>query len=140
MHFDVGAGCRSQPEMQARVVAGKIAALAHHFLRLDMSAVTNQHARADGAAVALRPHEPDLDPVVSGGGVVAQQRRRLILIHHQDVEIAVVVEVAKSAAAAHVASIDRGSGIFAQFEKMPIRQIAKDDGGTFGGKTCVNPL
>ena len=46
--------------------------------------------------------EQHLQPVAGARDVVAQERRRLVHVHHQDVDVAVVVEVAEGTAAARV--------------------------------------
>ena len=78
-----------------------------------MSAVPHDYSRADGAAVALDAFEAHFDPMVRRGRVVAQQRGRLVLVEDENVEVAVVVEVAKGAASALVMGRDSGAGFFA---------------------------
>ncbi len=96
--------------MQPRIVSGDITGLAEQGLRLGFAAIAGQHGCAQGAAVAFGAFQANFDPVVAFRRVVAQQRRRLVLVHDENVEIAVVVEIAKGAAAAGVMLIECGTG------------------------------
>ena len=67
--------------------------------RLDFPHLTGVSGRqtdpgADGSAIAARAHQAQQHSVVAGCGVVAQQLHRSTVVRHEDVEIAVVVDVA----------------------------------------------
>src|SRR5450631_1306994 len=113
--------------MQARIVRGEKAPLTGNALRLYFPSVSHPHARADSAAIALSAFQPYLQPMITGGYVVAQQRGRLIAVHDENVEIAVIVEIAEGTPPAHMWRRDRGSGLFSEFDKSPISLAAEND-------------
>ena len=63
-HFDVRGLFGAQAEMQAWVIRGDVAGLAHHFLHLRLAAVTDYHATTDSAAIAPRSLQADLQPMI----------------------------------------------------------------------------
>ena len=63
--------------------------------------------------------------------IVAKQRRRFILIHNQNVEVAVVVEVAERATPAHVALIERGLRAIRYFFKCSVSPVTEDNSRSF---------
>src|ERR1019366_7856772 len=100
--------------METRIVRGEKAGLAGDALRLYFPSVSHEHASADSAAVALRALQPDFQPMIPPWSVVAQQRGRLIAVHDENVEVAVIVEVAEGASAAHVARCNGRTGLIAK--------------------------
>ncbi len=105
-NLDIGGVGGAEAEVQPAVVDREIGGLAQHFLRLHRIAVAHRDPRADGAAVGFDARQLDLEPVVAAGHVVAQERRRLILIDDQDVDVAIVIEIAEGTAAAGVRGFD----------------------------------
>src|SRR3984885_2666358 len=67
--------------------------------------------------------------MIAGGSVVAQQSGRFIAVHDENVEVAVVVEVAERAAAADVARCDGRTALIAELYKSSIALVAKDKAG-----------
>src|SRR5207248_10305332 len=123
----IGRRLRPEPEMEPPVVDRIEAALRQHFLRLYPSPITGGNSRADGAAVRLRADEPDLEPVSRlariGFQIVPKQRRRLVHIHHEDVDIAVIIEIAERAAPAAVRRADTRPRLIDQFFEFPVTQV-----------------
>jgi hypothetical protein len=64
--------------------------------------------------------------VILLGSVVAQQGGRLILIHDDDVEVAVIVEIAEGTSAADVTDIDGRAGFVSHAGKGAVAAIAKE--------------
>ena len=67
--------------------------------------------------------------MIAGRSVIAQQSGRFIAVHDENVEVAVVVEVAESAASADVARCDGRTALIAKLYKSPIALVAKDEAG-----------
>src|SRR5579862_3144793 len=84
-------------------------------------------ARADRAAVGLDANQLHLQPVIAAGKIVAQQGRRLVHVHDQDVDISVIIEIAKGAATAGVRSRYSGTRLIDQLFELPARESAKHD-------------
>src|SRR6476646_373373 len=99
-NLDVSRGRRTETEVQAAVVHRQVRRLTQDFLRLLPVAVKNSYPRPNRAAVRTYARQLHLQPMVVTAHVIAQQRRRLIVIHDDDVHVAVVIEVAESAAPA----------------------------------------
>ena len=76
------------------------------LIHLRVIASDDAHPRADGGAIALRSNQFDLDPVLLVAAIVAQQGRDVIHVQDQCVDVAIVVEVAESGAAAGKALVD----------------------------------
>jgi len=113
--------------MQTRIVRGEIAGLAGDALRLHLRSISQEPARADCAAVALRALQTDFQPMIARWGIVAQQGGRLIPVHDENVQVPIIVEVAEGASAAHVARIDGGTGLIPKLPKSSILLVAEND-------------
>src|SRR5262245_9189126 len=122
---------RSQPEVQAAVAHRQVGRLAQHFLRLYLPAIMHGYPRADRAAIRFHPGQLHLDPVVAAGDVITQQGRRLVLVVDEDVNIAIVVEIAKCKAAAGVGGLDSRTGLSDQFLEPGVTQVAEDHARSF---------
>lgn len=96
----VRSGRLPKAEMKARVIARKITRLAQDRLGLDPAGVPGQHPGANGAAIRLRSYQLHLQPVVCSLQIVSQQRGSRVHIQDQNIQITVVVEIAKRAPAA----------------------------------------
>ena len=82
----------------------------------------DQDAGADRVAVAPGPPQLEPDPVVAGLRVVAQQGRRGVLVIDDDVDVAVVVDVAERRAAADVTGVEVRPGVAGrQAEALPLQ-------------------
>src|ERR1035438_5029948 len=119
--------------MQARVVRREKTGLAGQALCLHLSAVARQNSGADRTAIAFCSFQAHFDPMIAGGSVIAQKRRGLIAVHDENVEVAIVVEVAEGASAAHVARCNGGTGLIAQFEESSIALVAEYQTRIAGG-------
>jgi hypothetical protein len=72
--------------------------------------------------------------VIGAAHVVAQQRGRLVQIHDQDIDVAIVIEIAEGHAAAGMRLGDAGPRQVAQFFEFAVSQIAKNHAGRFVGR------
>src|SRR5579883_864428 len=124
--FEIGGRRGPQPEVQAAVARRKISALRQHRLRLPPIAVACHHRRADRRAVRLRALQQHFQPMAGASQIIAQQRGRLVHVHDQDVEVAVVIEIAESDATARVRLGDARPGLLQQFFELAGAEIAKD--------------
>src|SRR5205807_4955841 len=91
---------RAQAKVRPQVVLREIAAAAPNFIELHDSGGVNGDTRADGGTIALGSNQVKGNAVVAVAGLVDQQRRWLADVEHQNVHVAVVINVAKSSAAA----------------------------------------
>src|ERR1035437_198624 len=126
-------GRGAEPEMQPAIVDRKIGRLGHHRLRLPALPIRSHHLGANRTAVGGNPDQQDLQPVIGPANVIAQQRRRLVEIHHQDVDVAVVIEIAESHSPAAMRLGDAGPRQVAQFFEFAVSQIAKNHAGRLVG-------
>ena len=69
--------------------------------------------------------------MVDAANVVAQQRRQLVHVHDENIEVAVVVEIAESHAATGVRAGHAGTGLVQQFLEPAAAQVAEDHEGSF---------
>src|SRR5258705_8065895 len=88
--------------MQAPVVHRVEAGLSADLLRLHPIAVSCSHPCANRAAIASHSNQQDFQPVVSARQIISQQRWWLVHVPHEDVDVAIIVEIPESAAAAGV--------------------------------------
>jgi len=84
---------RPEAEVEPRIALRQVARAGAHVPDLGAPARGEPHPRTDGVAVAGRPDQAQLQPVVAIADVVAQQPRPVVDVEYQQVEIAVVVEV-----------------------------------------------
>ena len=90
----------AEPEVHTGVTLGEIAPTARGLGDLDQVSGPRCHARADRAAVGRAAREGDDQEVAPVPTVVAQQGRWAIEVVDDEVEVAVVVEIAARRAAA----------------------------------------
>ena len=50
--------------MKAGIIGRHVACLAQHRLRLRLASIVNKHTGANGASIALRSFQPNLDPMI----------------------------------------------------------------------------
>src|SRR5690349_14299139 len=81
-------------------------------------------AGADAAAVGFRADRADFDPIVFVRGVATDELRRSVDAIDDEVEVAVVVEVAEGAAARRRWDGDAGAGVERNVFKTAVAQIA----------------
>ncbi len=96
----------------------------------------------DGVAVAPGPLEDEPDPVVLRLGVVAEQGPRTVLVVDDDVDVAVVVDVAEGRAAADVLGVEVRPGVAGgQAEPSPLVPLARSTRryGRAGGSPRTRP-
>src|SRR6187401_495070 len=105
--IDGGAG--AEADVQAALVLGAEAAGGEYVLPLRPAVPGDVHTRADGAAVADRALEFEIDPVPPRRHRVAVQERRPGLIRHDDVEDAAVAEIGER----HGAAVEAVAGAHA---------------------------
>ena len=125
--LQIGGRGVAQPEVQPQVVHGIEAGLAQHFLSLPLVAVIRRDPRADRAAIGFHADQFHFQPVMIAAHIVAQQRRRLVEIDDQDVDVAVIIEIAKRAAAAGMDGGYARPRLFDQLFKFAIPQVAEND-------------
>ncbi len=113
--------------MQPGVIAGVVARLTDYGLHLFLTTIMGDHASPDGASVGFDALQFHFNPALLRVNIIAQQRRRLVHIHDQDVHVAVVIEVSKSAPPAAVRGCDSCSGLCRQFFKGAVPEIAKQN-------------
>src|SRR5207245_1141665 len=116
-------------KVHAQIVLRKIAAAATHFVDLRMQALLARKmrdtfdARADAAAIGFRADGFDFDPVVGGAGIATQQLRKIVDGIDDDVEVAVIVEVAEGASARGDRRGNSGASVIGNIFEAPVAQI-----------------
>jgi len=116
-------------EMHAQVVLGKITAAAADFVNLRMKRFFASEMRdafeprTDAAAIGFRADGLDFEPVVAGARIAAQELRKVVDGIDNDVEVAVVVEVAESAATRGDRSGNAGTCVVGDIIEASIAQI-----------------
>src|SRR5436309_6906994 len=112
--------------MQPQIIRGVKARLAQHLLRLNPASISGSHAGSNRAAVRFHSDQLDLQPMVVASQIVAQQRWRLVEVDDQDIDIAVVIEIAECAPPAAMGFGYRGACGATQLFESAATQIAKD--------------
>src|SRR5882762_868560 len=116
-------------EVDAEIVLRKVAAAAADFVNLWMQALLDGKmsdafdARADAAAIGFCADGFNFDPIVAGARVAAKELRVIVDGVDDDVEIAVVVEIAEGAAARGDGDGDARAGVIGNVAKVYIAQI-----------------
>src|SRR5438105_1916113 len=77
--------------------------------------------------------------MTGAGNIVAQQRRRFVHVHDENIEIAIVIEIAERHAATGMSLGNRGTRL-QQFLKFTAPQIAKEDSRRLVGKLRILTL
>src|ERR1035441_3417427 len=139
-NLQAGRGRGAQPEMQPAIVDGKIRGLGEHCLHLPALPIRGHHLGANRTTVGGNANQQDLQPVIRPGDVIAQQRRRLVEIDNQNVDVAVVIEIAESHSPAAMRLGDAGPRQTAQFFEFAVSQIAKNHAGRLVGGIRRLPL
>src|SRR5215470_5212258 len=85
-----------QAEMQPRVALRDVTRAAPHFVYLRQIAGDDFDLGADAVAVALDADRPDRHEVIRVAAVVPQQLRRAVQIVDDNVNIAVIIQIAES--------------------------------------------
>src|ERR1035438_3216147 len=128
-NLQAGRGRGAQPEMQPAIVDGKIGGLGEDRLHLPALPIRGHHLGANRTTVGGNANQQDLQPVIRPGDVIAQQRRRLVEIDNQNVDVAIVIEIAESHSPAAMRLGDAGPRQTAQFFEFAVSQIAKNHAG-----------
>ena len=109
-------------------------------LGLSARAVDCGHSGADGASIGLHAFEQDLDPVVVAGDVVTQQRGRFVEIDDEDIEVAIVIEVAERATAAGMYGRKPAATVVGGVDEFPIPEISEQHARTFIRVIRIKPF
>jgi hypothetical protein len=113
--------------MQPRIVTGVVAGLTDESLSLDLISIVRNDSRADRASIRFHSFEFDLEPVLFALKIVSQKRRWLIHVHDQYVQVAVVIEIAKRAAAAAMSRSNPFATLRLQFLKSAVTQVTEQN-------------
>src|SRR5262245_46694211 len=111
-------GC-SQSEVEPQIVLRNKARLTQNRLRLDAPAAADADLGSDRAARRFRSHQMQANPVMAGVLVVAQQCGRLTHIHDENIDIAVIIDIAESSATAGMFFSYGGSAQIADIFETP---------------------
>jgi len=119
----------AEAEVDAQVVLGEIAAAAADFVDLRMGIFfaggmgDAPEARADAAAIGFCADGFDFDPVVAGARIAAEELGEIVDSVDDDVEVAVIVEVAEGAAARGHGRGDAGAGVVGNVIEAAVAEI-----------------
>ena len=81
-------------------------------------------SRAECVAIDL-PYKFDLQPRSRGETVIAQQRRRTVDIVDENIQIAIVIEIAQRGAASGPRLLERRAGAFSDAFEGAVSQVAE---------------
>ncbi len=95
-------------------------------MRLGLSAIMRQDASSDGSAIGFCAFELNLNPVGLPCEVVAQKRRRFVKVDDNDVNIAIIIEIPESAAAAAMLGGHAGPCFVNQLLKYALPQVPEN--------------
>jgi hypothetical protein len=126
VHFDVYRDVVSQAKVQAGITAGIKTTLTENTLSLDFSAIMHENAGPDRAAVGLYALELHLNPIWFSLNVIAQQRRWFVQVDDENVDVAIVIEIAKGTSPAAVGCGNARASHFDELLKSLIAEIAKN--------------
>src|SRR6267142_148374 len=125
-YFKVGGSGRSQAEMQPGIVAGEETGLTKYSLSLRLSAVMSYDSSSYRTAVGIHAFQLNFNPVGFSRKVVSQQRRWLIEIDDDDVQVAIIIEIAESASAAAMCCGYARPSFLDQLFKHAFAQVSKN--------------
>src|SRR5262249_1000598 len=117
-----------EPEVEPEVALRQVAASAAHFVHLSKIAGHNFDPRSDAVTLTFDSNGLDQYRIISVAAVIAKQLWRSIKISYNDVDIAVVVEVAESDATAHPFFHQRCAALRSHFREgsvvaIPVKQL-----------------
>jgi hypothetical protein len=105
--------------VQSRILRGLVAHATLSLVIENQISRCDFDARAHAVAVRLGSDQEDFQPVVRIAAIIAQKLRGLSAIVDQDVQVAVVVEVADGGAAAYARQLKVRPKLVADVSKMP---------------------
>src|SRR5689334_1532094 len=106
--------------MDAKVILGKIATPAAHFVDLRLRTGDHLDLSSNRKTVTACTHQLQRDPVVSAGCLIVKNHRRPIDVFDYDVHFPVIVKVTESRATAWFRDRQRGAGAKANIPKCAI--------------------
>jgi hypothetical protein len=116
----------SDPEEQAAIVIGEVAAARTHILRLRHGTGGDPHAGSQGIPVAPAAGQRQADPVAAMGGVVAEQTCRLVVAREKDIGIAVVVIIPERGSPRHLTLGEEAAALPGDIGEQPVSLVAEE--------------
>ena len=109
--------------MGARIVDGVVAGLAQNENGLPAAGGFHANLRPDGRTVRRGAGEAGVEPVVGRGVGVLKQRRGLVHVHDEEIDAAVVIEVAGGSRTARMTGLHTGAGAGGNVFKLAVSQV-----------------
>ena len=94
-----------------------------HFIHLRVRPGDHAHTRSDSGAIAFRPNQFQLDPILQIAAVVAQQGRDVIHIQNQRIDVPVIVIISESRAPTGESLADSGPHFCGNILELAFAQI-----------------
>ena len=113
--------------MKPGIIAGEITRLTQKVLRLHLFSISHHDSGSDRASVGFSSDQFYLEPVVLRGSIIAQERGGLVQIHDDNVEIAIIIEISESAAAAGMRCCNARTSFLDKFFKTALAQIPENN-------------
>ena len=107
----------SQTKMKPRILRRLVAHAAFALVIECQISGHDLHPRPHTVTIRPRPDQRNLQPVIGIAAVVAQQLGRLAVVVHQDVQVAIIVEIADRRAPAHARQLEVGAQLGADIFK-----------------------
>src|SRR5436309_2141679 len=99
----------AESEVQARILSRLVTHTPFPLLILHQVTGRELDASADGVAVRFRADKENFQPMIGVSAVVAQQLRPLAIVTNQNVDVAVIIEIAGRCAAAYAGRLHAGT-------------------------------
>src|SRR3989454_10319608 len=136
----VDLGGITETEMRAQVTRGKIAASAFDFADLRFCSYADRKPAADAVPVAGPTYRPNPQPVVLVSTVVSQEGGCPVDIVHENIDVAVVVEIAEGCATRAILACQSPTHREAHFFETCSALIHVNEGTLCVGSANVNPV
>ena len=118
---------RAEPEMLARIVLAKVARSGFHFANLRSCSCRRAELRADTVAIALRPDQANEQRVAAAAAVVAEKVGGLTVVRDQQIQIPIVVDVARHEPAAHLFQREARPGAATDLDEAAGGDVAEQE-------------
>src|SRR4051794_3776454 len=98
----------AKAEVHTNIAGAQVARIGVHSAPERRLAIPQKRdARTDARAIAFDPFETHLEPVMPRADFIVQEPNRAVVVGHEDVNRAVVVEIAERCAPRNVARLER---------------------------------
>src|ERR1700730_6575105 len=109
--------------MQPQIALREVAVAATHFVYLAQIAGHDFHARPDAVTITLNADRFDQHRIIGIAPIVAQQLRPTIQIVDNNIDVAIIIQVAEDGAPSYTLLQKRSAELLGHLGKRPVRII-----------------